>query len=98
MQRIKNIVICLFFTVNILNAYNLKKEGNWWYMYDNNQYIIGSYTKNYFKKYRVVCGSPSVSETKNKYYDKSYNMNMMKDTLTDVEAQNRIKKYCKKRQ
>ena len=90
----KNVLLILTFSIVTLSAYDVEKEGNWWYVYNGND-IVGAYSES-GSKYTVGCGDPKVSSYQTKYIDSSgyYMFQMYK---TKREAQNAITQYCKKR-
>ena len=76
-----------------LNAYEVEKEGKWWYVYKGND-LVGAYSK-WFDKYTVCCGSPKKPIAENKYISLKTNV-MYRETKR--EAENAIINNCYKRQ
>jgi len=92
----KKILLILTFSIISVFAYDVEKEGDWWYIYDGND-IVGAYSKvSYSGKYMVGCDSPKLGQSQKRYRETdSYPMN--KTYSTKREAKNTIIRYCKKR-
>ena len=95
-KLLKIVLFSLVVSVS-LSAYNVEKEGNWWYIYNGND-IVGAYSKSWNGKYSVGCDSPKISQNKKKYkeLDSCY-MPMLKTYSSQREAKNTIIRCCKKR-
>jgi len=94
----KKVLLVLTFSIVSLFAYDVEKEGNWWYIYNGND-IVGAYSKVSFNgKYSVGCDSPKLDQNEKRYRERGGNANyqMTKYYPTQREAKNTIIKYCKR--
>lgn len=91
----KKILLILTFSIVSLFAYDVEREGDWWYIYDGND-IVGAYSKGSWGDYYVGCDSPKLSQSQKKYIDSS-NYYLNKTYSSKREAKNAIIKYCKRR-
>lgn len=92
----KKILLILTFGIVSLFAYDVEKEGNWWYVYNGND-IVGAYSySNGLGKYSISCDSPKLSQSEKRYVDSS-NYYSNKFYSSKREAESTITKYCKKR-
>ena len=78
-----------------LDAYEVKKNGNFSYIYDGD-YVVGAYYyASYMGEFHAECDSPQLSKSMRIYKDSSNHQ--MKTFFTNKkEAKNAIIKYCKK--
>jgi len=91
----KNVLLILTFSIVTLFAYDVEKDGKYWFVYSGND-IVGAYTE-WYDEYRANCGNPNLSVYDNKYVDKRSIIYVMDTFKTKREAQNAIIQYCKKR-
>ncbi len=89
----KNVLLILTFSIVTLSAYDVEKEGNWWYVYNGND-VVGAYTDYYGNGYKIICGNPNKSVYDNKYINRTY---IMYNVTTKREAKNTIISNCVKR-
>ena len=78
-----------------LNAYDVEKNGSWYYVYNNSD-LVGAYSTSWNDKYMVGCDSPKKPQNEKTYREtNSYAMSAF--YATQREAKNVIIRYCKKR-
>ena len=90
----KKILLILTFSIVSLFAYDVEKDGKYWFVYSEND-IVGVY-REWYDEYRAFCGNPNLSVYDNKYVDKR-GLYIMDPFKTKREAQNAIIQYCEKR-
>ncbi len=91
----KKILLILTFSIVSLFAYDVEKDGKYWFVYSGND-IVGAY-REWSDEYRANCGNPNLSIYDKKYVDKRYPSYVMDTFKTKREAQNAIIQYCEKR-
>lgn len=91
----KKILLILTFSIVSLFAYDVEKDGKYWFVYSEND-IVGVY-REWYDEYRAFCGNPNLSVYDNKYVDKRGLIYVIETFKTKREAQNAIIQYCEKR-
>lgn len=91
---LKIILVSLIASVS-LNAYDVEKNGRWYYVYNSSE-LVGAYTiVSFNNKYMVGCDSPKKPQNKKRY--RETNTYAMSNFYTSKrEAENTIMRYCKK--
>lgn len=94
----KKILLIFIFSVVSLFSYNVEKNGDRYYIYEQSK-LIGTYTKSWNGKYRSSCGSPKVPTDETKYKPKSscYNKIGKAKFTTKIEAKNAVINCCVRR-
>ncbi|MGJ0336105.1 hypothetical protein [Aliarcobacter cryaerophilus] len=92
----KKVLLILTFSLVNSFAYDVDKEGKWWYIYNGND-VVGAYTDYYGNGYKMSCGDPNKSVYDNKYINKLGQTYIMDNVTTERVAKNTIISNCVKR-